>query len=289
MNDLQHSSDFQKKVAIVTGGASGIGKALCGELAKRGCSVVLADLQMQLAEETAAQIRQAGGRAEAFELDVVQFAMVQALVQQTLQREGRIDYMFNNAGIGIGGEVRHFSIEDWDRIINVNFRGVVNGIQAVYCPMIEQGFGHIINTASMAGLGPTPLTVAYSATKHGVVGLSKSLRAEAAVYGVRVSVLCPGVVRTPILTGGKYGKFLMRAPVDKIASMMELLKPMSPEIFAPKVINAVVRNQAVIIVPAWWKLIWYLHRIAPLLGIYLAGKSFQSARKRLDLDKPECP
>ncbi|MFZ5570699.1 MAG: SDR family NAD(P)-dependent oxidoreductase [Thermodesulfobacteriota bacterium] len=283
MDDRHSLSDSGRQVAIVTGGASGIGKALCEELAKRGCSVILADLQIELARETASDICAAGGMAEAHELDVTRFAMVDELVRQTIQRQGRIDYMFNNAGIGIGGEVRHFSIEDWDRIIDVNFRGVTNGIQAVYCRMIEQGFGHIVNTASMAGLGPTPLTVAYSATKHAVVGLSKSLRAEAAAYGVRVSVLCPGVIRTPILSGGKYGKFLIRDHGKKLTPMLERLRPMPPGVFAPKVMDALIRNQAIIIVPAWWKLIWYLHRLFPLLGIYLTEKAVQDARKELDL------
>lgn len=279
-------SGFSQAVAIVTGSASGIGKALSEELAQRGCDVVLADLQIQLAEETAAGIRKAGGKAEAFEVDVTQFAMVADLVQKTAARKGRIDFMFNNAGIGIGGEVRAFSIQDWDRIIDVNFRSVTNGVQAVYSLMINQGFGHIVNTASMAGLGPTPLSVAYSATKHAVVGLSNSLRAEAAAYGIRVSVICPGVIRTPILTGGKYGKVLMRAPAEKLLTMWERLKPMAPHRFAPKVLDAVACNKAIIIVPAWWKLAWYLHRLAPSLGIHLAGKSFQDARKKLDLSNP---
>ncbi len=275
--------DFSQSVAIVTGGASGIGRALAEELARRGCSVVLADLQIPLAEEAAANIRKAGGDAEAVEVDVTQFPAVEALVRDTVQRTGRIDYMFNNAGIGIGGEVRHFSVMDWDRIIDVNLRSVTNGVQAVYAPMIRQGFGHIVNTASMAGLGPTPFSVAYSATKHAVVGLSKSLRAEASVYGIRVSVVCPGVIRTPILTGGKYGKILIPASEAKLMQMWERLKPMPPHRFAPKVIDAVARNKAIIIVPAWWKLIWYLHRISPSLGIYLAGKSFADARRKFDL------
>ena len=99
----------------------------------------------------------------------------------------------------IGGSVNLYSIEDWNQIIDVNLRGVINGIQAAYKIMMEQGFGHIVNTASMAGLMPGPGNVAYTTTKHAVVGLSKSLRAEAAHRGVRVSVLCPGVIRTPIL------------------------------------------------------------------------------------------
>ena len=107
--------------------------------------------------------------------------------------------MFNNAGIAIGGSAHDYGIQEWNQIIDVNLRGVVNGVQAAYCIMIKQGFGHIVNTASITGLMPTPGQVAYSMTKHAVVGLSLSLRAEAALLGIRVSVLCPGAIRTPIL------------------------------------------------------------------------------------------
>lgn len=285
MENSVNKKDFQDRVAIITGGASGIGKALAENLAQRGCKVVIADLQIELAEESAAAIKKNGGIAEAVKVDVTRFAEMDALVRETVEQRGRIDYFFNNAGIGTGGEVRHFTIEDWDRIIDINLRSVANGVQAVYNVMIRQGFGHIVNTASMAGLGPTPLSVAYSATKHGVVGLSKALRAEAAAYGIRVSVICPGVVRTPILSGGKYGKMVMPVPEDRLRQAWERLRPMPPEAFAPKAIRGILRNKAIIIVPAWWKLAWYLHRISPGLGIYLAHRAFLDARKTLGLDK----
>ena len=200
---------YQEAVAIITGGASGIGRALAEELSRRGAEVVLADRQIELAEEVAEGIREAGGMATAAEVDVTDFAAMQSLVQNTLATLGRLDYFFNNAGIGIGGEVRHYGIEDWHQILDVNLHGVVHGIQAAYPIMIQQGYGHIVNTASMAGLMPAPWSVSYAATKHAVVGLSTSLRIEAAALGVRISVLCPGVIDTPILqSAGKYGKML---------------------------------------------------------------------------------
>jgi len=192
---------FDGATAIVTGGASGIGRALAEELAKRGSEVVLADLQIELAEEVATEIHAAGGKAKAVKLNVTDFPAMEQLVQETVERTGRLDYIFNNAGIGIGGTVHHYGIEDWNYIIDVNFRGVINGVQAAYKIMMQQGFGHIINTASIAGIMPSPASVAYAATKHAVVGLSTSLRAEAAQLGIRVSVICPGVIRTPILEG----------------------------------------------------------------------------------------
>ncbi len=273
---------YEGATAIVTGGASGIGRALAEELAKRGCEVVLADRQTELAEEAASQIRASGGRATATNLDVRDYLIMEKVVQETVRRTGRLDYLFNNAGIGIGGNVNDYSIKDWNEIINVNLMGVVNGIQAAYSFMIKQGFGHIVNTASMAGLMPSPGNVAYATTKYAVVGLSKSLRAEAFQNGVRVSVICPGVIRTAILeSGGKYGKMLVDIPREKIRAMWEKLKPMAPNIFSEKVLDLVARNKAVIVVPSWWKLYWWINRLSPSFGISLAEKWFQKIQKEV--------
>jgi short-subunit dehydrogenase len=274
---------FNEATAIVTGGASGIGKALARELAKRGCDVVLADRQIRLAEEVASEISASGGQATAREIDVTNAIAVEQCVMETTGRTGRLDYIFNNAGIGIGGRVRHYRIEEWNQIVDVNLRGVINGVQAAYPIMINQGFGHIINTASMAGLIPSPGGVAYATTKHAVVGLSKSLRAEAASDGVYVSVLCPGVIRTPILEGGRYGRMSAEIPADKMRQLWEKLKPMPPDIFAYKVINSVAKNKAIIIVPSWWKLFWWINRLFPPLGINLAGKHFQKMQTQLGI------
>jgi NAD(P)-dependent dehydrogenase (short-subunit alcohol dehydrogenase family) len=264
-------------VAVVTGGASGIGKAISEELVKRGCQVIIADLQRDLAEGIASKLRQSGGKVTAVKADVTNYPVMEQLIRKTIERLGRLDYIFNNAGIGIGGHVDHFGIEDWKYIVNVNLMGVINGIQSVYSVMISQGFGHIVNTASVAGLMPTPGMAAYSTTKHAVVGLSKSLRAEAARFGIRVSVLCPGVIRTPILEGGgKYGRVLMDIPSEAISRMWESLNPMPPSQFAEKALDAITRNKAVIVVPSWWKRFWWINRVAPSLGLTLAQKRFEA-------------
>ena len=273
---------FDGATAIVTGGASGIGRALAEELAKRGCEVVLVDLQIESAEEVASEIRTSGGKAKAMEIDVTDFSAMEQLVQETVARTGRLDFIFNNAGIVIAGPVDRLGIEDWNQIVDVNLRGVINGTQATYKIMMKQGFGHIINTASMAGLGAGPGNVAYTTTKHAIVGLSKSLRAEAAQFGIRVSVLCPGAVRTPILEGGgKYGKMLIDIPPEELRRMFEKLRPMSPNIFAEKVLKSVAKNKAIIIVPSWWKVFWWIDRLSPSLGILLAQKHFQYRQKKL--------
>ncbi|MFI6847340.1 SDR family NAD(P)-dependent oxidoreductase [Kitasatospora sp. NPDC050467] len=268
---------YKDATAIITGGASGIGRALAEDLAARGCEVVLADLQLEQAEETAARIRAAGGKATAARLDVTDHAEFARLVKDTVARTGRLDYLFNNAGIshGMGAGARHYRIEDWRRVIDVNLGGTVNGVQAAYNVMIDQGFGHIVNTASMAGLVPSPGTTSYVTTKHAVVGLSHNLRAEAAQLGVRVSVLCPGVIRTPFIEGGAYGREVEGVTGEQTKEMWEEKKPISPEEFAKKALDAVAKNQGVIIVPGFWKLFWWLFRISPSFCLNIATKNFK--------------
>lgn len=265
---------------MVTGGASGIGEALAVELANRGCEVVLADRQVELAETVAARIRASGGKASAVELDVVDYAAVEGVLQETAARTGRLDYVFNNAGIGIGGPVEQHSIEDWNLIVDVNLKGVINGVQSAYPIMLRQGFGHIVNTASLAGLVPVAGSVAYSSTKHGVVGLSKSLRSEATSAGIRVTVLCPSVVRTPILKdGGKYGRNLVEMTQEEEREMWEKRKPMLPNEFAVKALDAVAKNKAIVVLPSRWKGLWGVNRISPSMGISLDGKGYQPPRQ----------
>jgi NADP-dependent 3-hydroxy acid dehydrogenase YdfG len=192
---------FSGATAIVTGGASGIGRALAEELATRGCDVVLADLQIESAQKVASSIRSSNGKANAVEVDVTNFSAINQIVQETVQRTGRLDYMFNNAGIGIMGDVNRYKIEDWNYILDVNIRGVVNGVQATYNIMANQGFGHIVNTASVAGITYCPGMVSYCTTKFAVVGLSTSLRGEARGRGIRVSVLI--LVIHSLLAAGK--------------------------------------------------------------------------------------
>lgn len=264
---------FEGGVAIITGGASGIGRALGKDLAKRGAEVVLADLYVKPVQQAIIEIQSIGGKATAAQVDVTDFQAVNQLVRETVGRTGRLDYMFNNAGIAIVGAVRHYQIDDWNRIIDVNLRGVTNGVQAAYQVMMEQQFGHIVNTASMAGLIPLPKGVGYTTTKHAVVGLSTSLRTEAALEGIRVSVLCPGVIRTSILEGGRYGKILNYSTPEQLKSSWERFRPISADVFARKALDAIAQNKPIIVIPFWWKFLWWLNRLSPSLGIFAVQRS----------------
>ena len=258
---------FGGKVAIVTGGASGIGAALGKEIARAGAEVILADRQVDVAESVAASIRAKGGRVSAAELDVRDYPATRELVTRTASRAGSVDYYFNNAGIGVGGEVDSYEPRDWDDVLDVNLRGVAYGVQAAYPVMIAQGGGHLVNTASMAGLVAAPGETSYAASKHGVVALSKALRIEGRRHGVRVSVLCPGVIGTPILTGGKYGRLNFGdLPEGKLRELWDRFRPMNVDVFAQKAVRAVARNEAIIVYPTWWKAFWYLERLSPALS-----------------------
>jgi NAD(P)-dependent dehydrogenase (short-subunit alcohol dehydrogenase family) len=265
---------FKDATAVITGAATGIGKALAIELSNRGCTVVLTDRQIVLAEEVAAEIVKKGGNAWARELDVCDYDLMQTIVDEAVAKTGRLDYMFNNAGIGIGGFADEYEISDWNTTIDVNLRGVTNGVQACYRTMVAQGFGHIVNTASMAGLVPTASQIAYSTTKFAVSGLSQALRVEAEMKGVRVSALCPGAIDTPLLTGGVYGRLPKGITREKAAAYWAKLKPMPVEDFAVEALDKVAKNVPLIIVPGWWRGMYWIYRLS-------WGLWFKNAKKDL--------
>jgi NAD(P)-dependent dehydrogenase (short-subunit alcohol dehydrogenase family) len=272
------ASNVSGKIAFVTGGASGIGAALATKLVDGGAEVWIADRQIGAAQELAQRLDGGGAKAHAIELDVRSYSSFERAVAEVVQQSVRIDYLFNNAGIGVSGEVDSYTLDDWNDVFDVNLRGVVHGIQAVYPIMIRQHSGHIVNTASMAGLVASPGLGSYTATKHAVVGISKALRVEAERHGVQVSVFCPGVIRTPIMTGGQYGR--MNISDEKVLKKFwERLRPMAPEVFAERALRAVLRGDAIIVVPGWWKAWWYLERLSPALSMRFAKVSLKRLRE----------
>ena len=272
------------KVALITGGASGIGAAIAAKLAEGGAEVWIADRQGSMRDELASPLRARGATAAAVEVDVRSFPAFERAVADVIETSGQIDFLFNNAGIGIGGEIDSFTIDDWNNIIDVNLRGVINGIQAAYPVMIKQGSGHIVNTASLAGLITMTAQAGYSATKSAVVALSKTLRLEAERYGVSVSVLGPGVGRTPILSGGRYG-YNTTVSSEEMAKLGEKLRPASPEVFAERSLKAVLRGDAIVVVPRRWKLLWYLERVSPALSMRVAKESLKRTRAIAPLER----
>ena len=270
---------YSGAVALISGGASGIGAALGHALVAQGAQVVLADRQLELAQSVAAGL---GEKARAVALDVRDAEAYAAVAAGVMEREGRIDYFFNNAGIGIGGLFEGHSLEDWRYIVDVNLMGVVYGISAVYPILLEQGFGHIISTASMAGRVATPGLSAYCATKHAVVGLTRSLRIEARGRGVRVSAFCPGVIRTEILNdGGVYGKVAGGMAGDLSEEELERVRPMDVDAFAKAALVRVAKNHEIIILPRFWRIFDGLYRLIPGILSRLMARRFFAEYERL--------
>lgn len=246
---------FTGKTAIVTGAGSGIGASFCRALAAAGADVVCTDVDGDAAARTAEALGARSAR-----LDVTDAAAVQACVDGVVDRTGRLDLMFNNAGITWGGDTELLTLEQWNAIIDVNIRGVVHGVAAAYPVMVRQGSGHIVNTASMAGLAAAGQITSYVMTKHAVVGLSLALRSEAAGRGVGVLAVCPTAIETPILDKGAIGGFVGR---DFYRMGQRSATFASADDLARDTLRAVERNRALLVWPRQARTAWRFSRLAP--------------------------
>jgi NAD(P)-dependent dehydrogenase (short-subunit alcohol dehydrogenase family) len=268
---------FKDKIAIVTGGASGIGRALCNEMGRRGTTVIVADINIEGAQQVASSITATGGQGHPVHLDICQPEDIKKLIDETVSGHGRLDYTFNNAGIGIAGEVRDMNLQHWQRILDVNLWGVIYGTTSAYQVMIKQGFGHIVNIASLAGLIPIPMVTAYATTKYGVVGLSTSLRAEAAGLGVKVSVVCLGLIQTDICDAAT----VLHVGREEVLARTPF-KMRDATCAARAILRGVSRNKAVITMPFYVRFFWWLYRLHPALLSPWSHKmvhDFRSLRK----------
>jgi NAD(P)-dependent dehydrogenase (short-subunit alcohol dehydrogenase family) len=192
--------DLKGKVAVVTGAASGIGNAMATRFANEGMRVVLADIEEGPLADAEKKLADEGATVLAVPTDVSKGDQVDALAARTFDAFGTAHVVCNNAGVGAGGPMWTLTEVDWQWVLGVNLWGVIHGVRAFVGRMVDQGEGHVVNTASIAGLTSAPLMGPYNVSKHGVVTLSETLAAELALHGspVKVSVLCPGWVKTRI-------------------------------------------------------------------------------------------
>ena len=240
---------LRDRVAVVTGGGSGIGRALVTVFAREGARVVVADIDEAAAGETAEAVRSSGGTALAVKTDVTDLAQVQALADRAFSEMGAVDVLCNNAGVALWGALDAATHRDWQWAIGVNLWGVIHGIEAFLPRMIASGRrGHVVNTASMAGLVATRGLGIYNTTKYAVVGLSETLVKDLAPHGIGVSVLCPMGVATRILDSGRNRPAHLRnADGDAERAVALDGDTLAPEAVAEMVLSAVLENRLYVI------------------------------------------
>ena len=270
---------FNNKVAIVTGGGSGIGKALCERLARLGAKVMLSDINSEGADKAVAAIQTAGGKAEAKILDVTDYEAFEKHIAETVAAHGQLDYIFNNAGIAIAAEFRDMELEHWQKVININLNGVFHGSLLAYKQMVKQGYGHIINMSSLEGMVPFPTTSSYVASKYAVLGLSQALWVEGQSLGVKVSAVCPGLIRTPIFDVSP----MINIDRGKILAQYKTFQKLgiTPEKCAGVILKGVVKNKPIIPVTSLAHIIWRIARIAPVAYMKYVQNDFDKWRNTI--------
>lgn len=245
---------LSRSVAIITGGASGIGAALCRQMANAGIFVVIADVDSSRAERLCDELNAKGECSETAFLDVSHEPEVSRLVSSVAQKHRHLAYMINNAAIISRGASHEFDHEEWQRVLDVNVSGVIAGTMASYLVMKKQGFGHIVNISSLGALCYAPLHLPYITSKSAILGLSIALRSEAQRYGVKVSVACPGNVRTTMTEG---------------TSLSRLTPAISPDQAASAIFRGIRRNTGTIVFPSYARVMWWIERLSPSIGSML--------------------
>jgi NAD(P)-dependent dehydrogenase (short-subunit alcohol dehydrogenase family) len=257
--------DFRQKVVVVTGAAGGIGRALALAFAARGASVVAVDVDGNRLAGVKGELEAAGAEARAYAVDVSNADEVGKLCDDVFRDMGRADVLCNNAGVAAAGDFESLTLDDLRWVVEVNLMGVINGCRSFYPRMIEQGRGHIVNTASAGGIAPFPALNIYCATKFGVVGFSETLRAEAALHGIGVTVICPGVIATDIVERSRVRSGSLRtSPHDMGVKVDRIIKGRgyAPERVAAAAIKAVERNVGVARIAPESYLMDYTYRIS---------------------------
>jgi NAD(P)-dependent dehydrogenase (short-subunit alcohol dehydrogenase family) len=252
------------KVGVVTGAASGIGRATALELASRGADVAICDLDAEGLARTAERIEAFGRRTHTGHVDVAQTEQVQTFADATFDALGQVDILVNNAGVGAGGPMLDVPLDEFRRVIEINLMGVVHGCYA-FLPRMRGagGSAHVVNVASMAGYWPSPSMSSYHASKFGVVGFSESIRSELARYGIGVTVICPGMINTPIVRsvrmfGPDATEEIRQRGIDVFAR-----RNYPPERVARNIMKAIQRNRALAPVAAEAWILYYVQRLAP--------------------------
>ena len=249
--------NFQNKSVLITGAATGIGRALAHELANRGAVVYVTALTKKEAQTVVDEITSSNGKAIAAELDVGNFKDIEKMIDLVVSEQGQLDIMINNAGVAYVGESYDMQVETIEKLAHINFTAVNVGAVLAYTQMKKQGFGHILNTASMGGFLPTPGMAIYAATKHGVVGLTTSLASEGKDFNIVVKASCPGFIKSELMNKS--------SDVSKnMSDYLDLLpKPIDASIAAKTIIDGLGKKPVLIFTPSYAKVSYFLNRFIP--------------------------
>ncbi|MCX5849647.1 MAG: SDR family NAD(P)-dependent oxidoreductase [Deltaproteobacteria bacterium] len=254
--------DFKDKVVVITGAASGIGKATAKAFAREGADLVIADNQTQRLEETTNEIKAAGARVLASRVNVADRNQVESFSKFVISERGHVDILINNAGVGVGGSLLDTNIEDFEWIFSINYWGVLYGLKYFLPYMVSRKYGHVVNTASGAGLCSIPAMSAYCSTKFAVVGLSETLRTEVRRFGIGVSTICPGVINTNIIAQSRM--HLQEGSRATHSRLIDFYRRFGwpPERVAKAILSAVRHNRSIVPVgPEVWAQ-WFTKRMS---------------------------
>lgn len=275
MGGSDYGGAFRGKSVFVTGAGSGLGAGMARRFAAAGARrVVLSCLHPGNAEAVAGEIRAAGGQARSVALDVTDAAAFEAAFAEAWAQDGGVDVLVNNAGIGVAADARDMTLGMWQRAVQVNLMGVIHGVQAAWPRMAARGSGHVVNVASAFGLLPGPLYAAYTATKHAVVGLSRSLGAEGRGIGIDVTAICPGFIRTRILDDALVAG-LDRNRAEEVIPFRFLEADQAVD----TILRGVARRRARVVFPWEIRLLWWLDRLAPALVDAVSARTARRYRR----------
>jgi NAD(P)-dependent dehydrogenase (short-subunit alcohol dehydrogenase family) len=278
--------DLAGKHALVTGAASGIGKATALELARHGADMVLCDIDQAGLEATEKEIGDLGREVFARRIDVSHADEMERFAQEVHTRIGAVDLLVNNAGVGLVAGFLEMDLENWDWIVGITLKGVIHGCHFFVPRMVERGQGgHVVNVASLAGFIPGPPLCAYNVTKAGVVSLSESLRSELRPHGIGVTAVCPGIIDTPIASNMRYRGTMPAEEARQLGRDAMRRRNYSPERVARNVLKAVSRNRAVapISLEAW--IGYYMKRFFPRFTLWLIATLTERQRRQMEAEK----